>query len=64
MLKEAAFAGNDKEMIIVVSEAYLTASLFQKHRKCYLDYRKCYLDYARIVIKSSPAAQSKSKETC
>ena len=44
-------------MIIVVSEAYLTATLFQKHKKC-------YLDYTRIVIKSSPAAESKSKETC
>ena len=28
--EEAAFAGNDKEMIIVVSEAYLTANQFQK----------------------------------
>ena len=44
-------------MIIVVSEAYLTANLFQKHKKC-------YLDYTRIVIKSFPAAKSKSKETC
>ena len=44
-------------MIIVVSEAYLTANLLQKHKKC------C-LDYTRIVIKSSPAAESKSKETC
>ena len=25
-LKEAAFTGNDKEMIIIVSEAYLTAN--------------------------------------
>ena len=54
---EAAFAGNDKEMIIVISEAYLTADLFQKHKKC-------YLDYTRIAIKSSPAAESKSNETC
>ena len=30
--KEAAFTGNDKEMIIVVSEAYLTANQFQKHK--------------------------------
>ena len=44
-------------MIIVVSEAYLTAKLLQNHKKC-------YLDYTRIVIKSSPAAESKSKETC
>ena len=44
-------------MIIVVSEAYLTANLFQKHKKC-------YLDCTRIVIKSSSAAESKSKETC
>ena len=51
-LKEAAFTGNDKEMIIVVSEAYLTANQFQKHKKC-------YLDCTRIVIKSSSAAESK-----
>ena len=57
MLKEAAFAQNDKETIIVVSEAYLTANQFQKQKKCYLDYR-------RIVIKSSSAAESKSEETC
>ena len=44
--EEAAFAENDKEIIIVVSEAYLTANQFQKHKKC-------YLDYTRIVIKSS-----------
>ena len=44
--KEAAFAQNDKEMIIVVSEAYLTANQFQEHKRC-------YLDYVRIVIKSS-----------
>ena len=56
-LKETAFAGNDKEKIIVVSEAYLTANQFQKHKKCYLDYR-------RIVIKSSSAAERKSEETC
>ena len=56
-LKEAAFARNDKEMIIVVSEAYLTANQFPKHKKC-------YLDYTRIVIKSSSAAESKSEETC
>ena len=54
---EAAFAGNDKEMIIVISEAYLTANLFQKHKKC-------YLDYTRIAVKSSPAAERKSNETC
>ena len=36
--EEAAFAGNDKEMIIVVSEAYLTANQFQKHKKYYLDF--------------------------
>ena len=42
-LKEAAFTGNDNEMIIVVSEAYLTANQFQKHKKC-------YLDCTRIVI--------------
>ena len=54
---EAAFAGNDKEMIIVISEAYLTVNLFQKHKKC-------YLDYTRIAIKSSLAAESKSNETC
>ena len=51
-LKEAAFARNDKEMIIVVSEAYLTANQFHKQEKC-------YLDYTRIVIKSSSAAESK-----
>ena len=56
-LTEAAFTGNDKEMIIVVSEAYLTANQFQKHKKC-------YLDYTRIVIKSSSAAESKSEDTC
>ena len=56
-LKEAAFAENDKEMIIVVSEAYLTANQFQKHKNC-------YLDYTRIVIKSSSAAENKSEETC
>ena len=44
-------------MIIVVSEAYLTANQFQKHKKCYLDCR-------RIVIKSSSAAESESEETC
>ena len=54
---EAPFAGNDKEMIIIISEAYLTANLFQKHKKC-------YLDHTRIAIKSSPAAESKSNETC
>ena len=43
-------------MTIVISEAYLTASLFQKDKKC-------YLDYTRIVIKSSPAAESKSNKT-
>ena len=56
-LKEAAFARNDKEMIIVVSETYLTANQFPKHKKC-------YLDYTRIVIKSSSAAESKSDESC
>ena len=56
-LKEAAFAGNGKEMIIVVSEAYLTANQFQKHKKC-------YLDYTRIIIKSSSAAESKSEDNC
>ena len=56
-LKEAAFTGNDKEMIIVVSEAYLTANQFQTHKKC-------YLDYTRMVIKSSSAAESKSEDTC
>ena len=56
-LKEAAFAGNDKEMIIVVSEAYLTANQFQKHKKC-------YLDYTRIVIESTSAAESKSVDNC
>ena len=55
--EEAAFAENDKEMIIVVSEAYLTANQFQKHKKC-------YLDYTRIVIKSSSAAESKSEDNC
>ena len=44
-------------MIIVISEAYLTANLFEKDKKC-------YLDYTRIVIKSSPAAESKNNETC
>ena len=39
-LKGAAFTGNDKEMIMVVSEAYLTANQFQKHKKCYLDYTR------------------------
>ena len=39
-LKKAAFARNDKEMIIVVSETYLTANQFQKHKKCYLDYTR------------------------
>ena len=43
-------------MIIVVSEAYLTANQFQKHKKC-------HLDYTRIVIKSSSAAESKSEDT-
>ena len=43
-------------MVIVVSEAYLTANQFEKHKKC-------YLDYTRIVIKSSSAAESKSEET-
>ena len=33
MLKEAAFARNDKEMIIVVSETYLIANQFQKTRE-------------------------------
>ena len=33
-LKEAAFTGNDKEIFIIVSEAYLTANQFQKHKKC------------------------------
>ena len=56
-VKEAAFARNDKEMIIVVSEAYLTANQFQKHKKC-------DLDYTRIVIKSSSAAASTNEETC
>ena len=55
-LKEAAFTGNDKEMIIVVSEAYLTANQFQKHKKC-------YLDYMRAVIKSSSAAESKTEDS-
>ena len=44
-------------MIIVISEAYLIANLFQKHKKC-------YLDYTRIATKNSPAAESKSNETC
>ena len=56
-LKEAAFPQNDEEMIIVVSEAYLTANQFQKHKKC-------YLNYTRIVTKSSSAAESTSDETC
>ena len=56
-LKEAAFVGNGKEMIIVVSEAYLTCNQFQKHKKC------C-LDCMRIVIKSSSAAESKSEDNC
>ena len=56
MLKEATFARNDKEMIIIVSEAYLTANQFQKHKKC-------YLDCTRIVTKNSSAAESKSEET-
>ena len=42
---------------MVVSEAYLTANQFQKHKKC-------YLDYTTIVIKSSSAAESKSEDTC
>ena len=46
-----------KEMIIVVSEAYLTANQFQKHKKC-------YFDCTRIVIKSSSATESKSEDTC
>ena len=33
-----------QEMIIAISEAYLIANLFQKHKKC-------YLDYTRIAIK-------------
>ena len=56
-LKEAAFARSDKEMIIVVSEAYVTANQFQKHKKC-------YLDYTRIVIKRFSAPESKSEEIC
>ena len=44
-------------MIILVSEAYLTANQFQKHKKC-------YLDYTRIVTKNSSATESKSEETC
>ena len=44
-------------MIIVVSEAYLTANQFQKHKKC-------YMGYTRIIIKSSSVAESKSEETC
>ena len=44
-------------MIIVVSEAYLTANQFKK-------YKKCYLDYTRIVIKSFSATESKSEEIC
>ena len=55
--EEVTFAGNDKEMIMVVSEAYLTDNQFQKHKKC-------YLNYTRIVIKSSSAAESKSEDTC
>ena len=55
--KEAAFARNDKEMIIVVSEAYLTANQFQKHKKC-------YLDCTRIVRKSSSAAERTSEDNC
>ena len=35
-LTEAAFARNDKEMIIVVSETYLIANQFQKTRKMLL----------------------------
>ena len=34
----------------------ITANQFQKHKKC-------YLDYARIVIKGSSAAESKSEDT-
>ena len=56
-LKEVALARNDKEMIIVILEAYLTANEFQKHMKC-------YLDYTRIVIKSSSVAESTNEETC
>ena len=44
-------------MIIVASEAYLTANQFQKHSNC-------YLDYTRIVIKSYSAAESRSEDTC
>ena len=40
MLKEGAFAGDDKETVIVVSEAYLRANQFQKYKKCYLDYTR------------------------
>ena len=35
-LKEAAFARNDKEMIIVVSETYLISNQFQKTREMLL----------------------------
>ena len=56
-LKEAAFARNDKEMIISVSETYLIANQFQEHKKC-------YLDYIRNVRKSSSAAISTSEEIC
>ena len=56
-LKEAAFARNDKEMIIAVSQTDLIAKEFQKHEKC-------YLDYTRIVRKSSSAAESTSEKTC
>ena len=44
-------------MIMVVSEAYLTANQFKKHKKC-------YLDYTRIIIKSFSAAECKSEEIC
>ena len=60
MLKEVAFALNDKETIIAVSETftYLIDHQFQKHKKC-------YLDCTRIVRKSSSAAaESTSEETC
>ena len=56
MLKEVAFALNDKEMIIVVLETYWIAHQFQKHKKC-------YLDYTRIVRKSSSTAESASEAT-
>ena len=56
-LKGAAFGRNDKDAIIIVLKAYLTANQFQKHKKC-------YFDYTRIVIKSSSAAESTSEETC